>query len=350
MTEDTNPPGRPRPGQSRAAPWATIIAVALLAIVGGALVAMLLGGRDDPPDSSPSASLSPSPSASATASAQASQSPSAGATASETASATADPASAAPTPTPVSLELDATVSTTVDALSVRSGPSTSAERLGSLASGTPAFVAGGPTDADGYRWYLLSGLGLPPNSGCAGPPETEPFTCPVWFGWAAAAGTDGTAWLTLEAEDCPDEPLVAEDLIIGRTNLQRLACFGPDAFTFRAWWPEIPDDAGLGGACASQDEPSGWLLCQNVNSAGIVVDDTEPFGGVGLSVTIDPASDVTMPERGTWVELSVHFDDPAAQGCDEAALAHGGEEPAEQYVLRCRGEMVVESVTAVDGP
>lgn len=349
MTEDTYPPRRPRPGQSRAAPWATIIAVALLAIVGGALVAMLLGGGD-PPDSSPTASRSPSPGASATASSQASPTPSAGATASASASAPADTASAAPTPTPVSLELDAIVTTTVDELSVRAGPGTGSERLGSLVSGTQAFVAEGPTDADGYRWYLLSGLGLPPNTGCAGPAETDPFNCPVWFGWVAAASPDGEPWLTPEAADCPDEPLVAEDLIIGRTNLQRLACFGADAFTFRAWWPEIPDDAGLGGACASQDEPSGWLLCQNVNDVGIVVDDTEPFGGVGLSVTIDPASSVTMPERGTWVELTVHLDDPAADGCDEAALAHGGEEPAEQYVLRCRGEMVVESVSAVDGP
>jgi hypothetical protein len=130
----------------------------------------------------------------------------------------------------------------------------------------------------------------------------------------------------------------------------RLACFGSDPFTFRGWWPEIPDDAGLGGACASEEEPSGWLLCQNINYNGIVVDDTQEFGGLGVNVSIDPASGVSMPDRGTWVEVTVHLDDPAAQGCDEAALAHGGTDPPESYVLFCRGQMVVESVTAVDGP
>lgn len=351
MTDDSYPPQSRRAAsrQPRGTPWLTIIGVVLLAILAGVLAVMVLGGRGDGADSSPSPSASES--ATATASAQPSES-AAAETASPSASAPTETETPAPTPTPtpVSLELDSIVATTVNELSVRAGPSTSAERLGSLALGTQGFVAGGPTDADGYRWYLLSGLGLPPNTGCAGPPETDPFTCPGWFGWVAAAAPDGTAWLTAEAADCPDEPLAADDLIIGRTNFQRLACFGADAFTFRAWWPEIPDDAGLGGACASQDEPSGWLVCENVSAAGIVIDDSEPFGGLGLNVYVDPDSGVTMPERGTWVELTVHLDDPAAQGCDEAALAHGGEETAELYVLRCRGKMVVESVAAVDGP
>jgi hypothetical protein len=58
-----------------------------------------------------------------------------------------------------------------------------------------------------------------------------------------------------------------------------------------------------------------------------------------------------MPDSGTWVELRVHLDDPAAQGCDEAAQTF--EEPdqrPEQYVLDCRAELVVESATAVEGP
>jgi hypothetical protein len=135
------------------------------------------------------------------------------------------------------------------------------------------------------------------------------------------------------------------------TDLMRLACFGSDAFTFRAWWPEIPDDAGLGGACAAQDEPSGWLLCQNINYDVVMIDDSQDFGGIGLAVSVDPASGVSMPERGTWLGLTVHLDDPTAQSCGEDAVGVMAEErQPEAWVLFCRGQMVVESVTAVDGP
>jgi hypothetical protein len=75
------------------------------------------------------------------------------------------------------------------------------------------------------------------------------------------------------------------------------------------------------------------------------------MGGVGARVPVDPASGVVMPERGTWIELTVHLDDPAAQSCDEDAAGIMGEERMpEQWVLDCRAELVVESATAVDGP
>ena len=224
-----------------------------------------------------------------------------------------------------------------------------AERLGSLENGALSFVAGGPTDADGFRWYLVSGLGLPPDTGCAGEPETDPYNCPIWFGWVAAASETGEPWLVEQDIACPEEPYTAENLALGRTALERLSCFGSDPITFRGWWPEIPEDAGLGGACALQEEPSGWLLCQNINYNLILADDTEEFFGIGMRVSIDPATDAAMPERGTWVEVRVHLDDPAAQSCGEDANAES-ELEAEQLVLGCRAEMVLEEAQAVDGP
>jgi hypothetical protein len=321
-----------------------ILGVALLGILAAVMAVLLFGGGDGDGDASPtpSASSSASSAPSASASAAASAAPP-----SETPSESGTPG---PTPTPVSLDLDSIVATAVTDLSVRAEPGTSATRLGSLESGALSFVAGGPVDAEGYRWYLLSGLGLPPSTGCAGPFETDPFNCPIWFGWVAASSPDGTPWLTTQAPECPSEPIQADDLIIAVTDLIRLACYGSDPFTFRAYWPELPDEGGLGGACISQDEPGGWLICQNTNANGVVVDDTEEFGGLGVNVSIDPASGVSMPERGTWVELTVHLDDPAAQSCDETTLAVEGEEPVEQWVLFCRGQMVVESVSAVAGP
>lgn len=319
-----------------------IIGVGLLGVLAAVMALLVFGGNGDDPEGSPSPS--PGASSSAVASGSGSSEPS------PSASAPVESGTPGPTPTPVSLDLDTIVVSTVSDLSVRAEAGTGADRLGSLDNGAPSFVAGGPVDADGYRWYLLSGLGLPPNTGCAGTFETDPYNCPVWFGWVASGSLEGAAWLAPQEQDCAAIPIEFEEIVLGVTDLMRLACFGSDPFTFRAWWPEIPEDAGLGGACASQDEPSGWLLCQNINYDGVKIDDTQDFGGIGLNVTVDPASGVSMPPRGTWIELTVHLDDPAAQGCDEAALAHDGEDPPGQYVLFCRGQMVVESVAAVDGP
>ena len=342
MSQDPYPPLRPQPpvrARRRPTPWPTILGVALLGILGIVLLAILLGGDgDDTADATPTPTAS-GPAASADASAPASGTP----------GGTAAPESAA---AGVALERDSIVATTVEGLAVRSRPGTSEDRLGSLASGTPGFVVDGPVDGDGYRWYLLSGLGLPPNSGCAGELETDPFNCPVWFGWVASASPEGEPWLTDDAGDadaCAPMPVEFEQIVIGVTDLMRLHCIGSEPFTFRAWWPEIPDDAG--GACVAQDAPSGWLLCQHTNENLVTIDEEEGAGGIGLKVSLDPASGVTMPERGTWLELTVHLDDPAAGGCREDATGVMAEERTpEAWIVFCRAQMVVESATAVDGP
>ena len=320
-----------------------ILGVVLLAVLAGVLAMLLLGDGGGPvPSTQPTASATPDGAASAVASAAASSAPSAASSAS---------AAALPSVAPNDVALGTVVVTTVDGLSVRAEPGTDAERLGGLANGAPSFVVGGPADAGGYRWYLVSGLGLPPNTGCTGPLENDPYNCPVWFGWVASGDTDGTPWLTEQPQECPEAPIAFEDIVFGMSDLMRLACYGSDPITFRAWWPELPDVAEPGGACLAEATPSGWLLCQNVNDRLVAIDDTDPDGGMGLRVSIDPASGVVMPERGTWLELTVHLDDPAAQGCGEDAIgAMVEEQPPEWWVLFCRGQLVVDGVTAVDGP
>jgi hypothetical protein len=317
---------------------AMVIGVVVLATLATILLVMVLT-RDD---GTASASATPTPSGSASASAS---------SGSPEASASGTPAviPSADLPDQPDLAADTIVATTVANLTVRGAPGLGAERLGSLEEGALSFVAGGPADADGFRWYLVSGLGLPPNSGCAGDPETDPYNCPIWFGWVAAASETGEPWLVDQDIACPTDPLTAENLAVGRTALERLACFGSDPITFRGWWPEIPEDAGLGGACAFQEEPSGWLLCQNINDNLILTDDTEDFFGIGVAVSIDPSTDAAMPERRTWVEVRAHLDDPAAQSCGEDANAES-ELAAEQLVLNCRAQMALEEAQAVDGP
>jgi hypothetical protein len=341
VTREAYPPLRPQaPARRRtqSTPWLMILGVAVLALLAGAVVAILLGERDGN-------GTGASPAESATASPIPSDSVSAAPSASASSSAEAAP------PAPLQIAPDMIVATTVDGLSVRAAPGTGAQRLGSLLAGSESFVADGPTEADGFAWYLVSTLGLPPNSGCAVEQlETDPYNCPVWFGWVAGASENGEPWLEPALLDCPAEPLTAEGLILARTGLQRLACLGGTPFTFRAWWPEIPDDAALGGSCAAQDRPSGWLLCQNVNDNHVTIDESEGFGGVGARISINPASGLSMPARGTWVEIRVHLDDPAAQGCADGAEAVYEDPIPEQAVVNCRAEMVLESVQAVAGP
>jgi hypothetical protein len=255
VTDDPYPPLRPQPPvreEPRAIPWLTIVGVGLLGVLAIVLLLILFGNGDGTGSASPSPSVAASAPASATSSGAASGDPSAAAS---------PPASAAASDAPGGpLAVDAIAEAVADRISIRADPGLGGERLGSLALGAPSYVIAGPTDADGYRWYQVSGLGLPPNTGCAGPLVTDPYECPIWFGWVAAASESGEPWLAPADPDCPATPVTADDLIIGRSDIQRLACFGAEPFTFRAWWPVLPDDVGLGGACGAQDEPSGWLL------------------------------------------------------------------------------------------
>lgn len=337
------PPRSSRPTQP---PWAMIIGVGLLGILAAIMAVLVFGDRGTP---GPTASASVD--ASIRQSASAGPSDSAGVSVEPSATVVATPTSTpGPTPTPISLQVDTIVASTVRDLSVRAAPGTASARLGSLANGTGAFVAGGPTDAGGYRWYLLSGLGLPPNTGCEGPLKTDPYNCPFWFGWVAS-GSGGVPWLTPAPAACPGTGFAFSDIVIGWTDLMRLSCFGSDPFTFRGWWPTLPADPLPGAACVSEAKPTGWLICQQINLDSVTIGPDQGFGGLGLNVSIDPASGVTMPARGTWVELTVHLDDPAAQGCGSDAVGADAEDRTpEQIVLFCRGQMVVESVTAVAGP
>jgi hypothetical protein len=249
--------------------------------------------------------------------------------------------------------IDSLVRSTVNALRVRAEPTTAAKALGTINQGQLGFVVAGPVSADGYAWYQLSALGLPPNAGCEPPVRTNPFTCPDWLGWVAAGPPSGQAWLETTTLPCPAWPMNLEALLGDqappgpRTALERLACYRSTPIRFRAWWPEIPADAGLGGACGPAAPSVAWLLCQNINYNDLVISESAGFEGVGLKISIDPASGVTMPPRGQWVEVVAHLDDPAARDC--VPLGGGDQDPV-RVVLTCRSEIVADSVNPVAGP
>jgi hypothetical protein len=245
--------------------------------------------------------------------------------------------------------IDGLAKSTVNALTVRAKPGTASARLGSIDAGQLGFVVAGPVSADGYAWYQLSAVGLPANAGCEPPLQTTPFTCPAWLGWVAAGPSGGQAWLEATTVPCPASPLNHEALVVeprSLTPLERLACYRSTPIRFRAWWPEIPPDAGLGGACGAVAPNPTWLMCQGLYYNHLVISDSADEV-VGLSISIDPASGVTMPPRGQWVEVVAHLDDPAARDCTPLG---GGDQDPVSAVLTCRGEFVAESVNPVAGP
>lgn len=308
-------------------PWLLLAAALMLAAVAGGVVVgsglLKLPGLSREPLPAPTATGTPNVSRTPTAAASASATPMA------TPSRTALPG--------LALEPDEVVASTVDGLTVRTGAGTGSAKLGSLAAGQQAFVIDGPQQADGYDWYHLSGLGVPQNSGCTGEEPTDPFGCPIWTGWAAAADPDGTAWLTPSTIDCPSpmDPFDTE-----RTLIQQLACYGERSLTIQGYWPVAPE--GEPGICPiSADEPWYWLAC-NPNLTHLTAsDDGGYLGGPIFVVAVPP--EITMPQPGQWVEITGHYDDPKARDCDF------GDDPAAS-VLACRTQFAVEAARPIAPP
>ena len=244
--------------------------------------------------------------------------------------------------------IDGLARSTVNALTVRTEPTTGAVALGTIDKGQLGFVVAGPVSADGYAWYQLSAVGLPSNAGCEPPVETTPFNCPDWLGWVAAGQPDGQPWLEATTLPCPASPMNVETLVTrGMTPLERLACYRSTPIRFRAWFPVVPADAGLGGTCGAVAPNPAWLICQGLSYNNLVISESAGFEGAGLQISIDPASGVAMPSRGQWVEVVAHLDDPAARDCVPLG---GGEQDPVAVVLTCRSELVADSVNPVAGP
>jgi hypothetical protein len=337
VSDEPYPPLEPQPGtpvREQSPPWPLIIGVAFLALLAVAIGLILLSGGGEDPGAvgSPSASASASPSASASASASASPSTA---------------ASSAPSASPdAAFAPDDLAATAADSIALRAEPGLDGELIGRLPAGAVVFIVDGPESADGLPWYQVSGMGVPYGSGCVTPEPGGVLTCPTFFGWLAGAADDGTPYLqAADSPECPEPTHTVVSLSQIQTTL-RLVCFDAEDMTFVAWWPELPEDAGLGGACAASETDVAWLVCQNINYDVLGASPDEPVGRFPIS--IDPDSGVTMPERDQWVEVTGHFDDVAAQDCGQASDAM--EMDAGELVFNCRLQFVPTAVVVSAGP
>jgi hypothetical protein len=244
------------------------------------------------------------------------------------------------------------VETTAELLTVRAEPGTDAVGLGTLALGSVSYVAAGPMEADGYAWYALSGLGLPPATGC-GPDSdgTDPFECPIWFGWVAGAAEDGSPWLVVSTAECSEPAAELQELTLARAPLELLRCYGSPQGTpgeaqpgrdlsVRAWLPAQP---GAPAEPCEAPEPIAWLACPQT----VLGWDQASPDVIRAAIPPADAGGVSLPASEQWVRVTAHFDDPAAVECG------GGAEDATdelRVVLACRSTLVITAVEPAPAP
>ena len=130
--------------------------------------------------------------------------------------------------------------------------------------------------------------------------------CPAFIGWVATSPA-----LTEPRGSRPRRRAMtvrpsAPNVEIARRRSTNPRCassaIGAEPMTYLAFWPELPDDAGLGGSCAASRD-SRWRGSSARTSTPpsiTTAEDDEPAGtGHSFPVNIDPATGVTsMPERG----------------------------------------------------
>jgi hypothetical protein len=237
-------------------------------------------------------------------------------------------ASPTPMPEPEVLAPGSQAVVLVDSLQLREEPGLATPVRTTMPAGDVVYLIGPPfaVSADGYTWrhvaYASGYQGWPVNPGA------------TWFsGWAAASGPDGSL-LGAMPVSCPDAPITVEKLI-RLPEWDRARCFGGRELTFRARVV-----TGFGGYIQGTFEPS-WLA----HPMG--------FGGaLGSSegyLLYRQRSPGTAYVDGELLEVTGHFNDPAAQRCSVAVGDPPVPEPEDLAVAYCQGLLVVTSTTLLDG-
>jgi hypothetical protein len=166
--------------------------------------------------------------------------------------------------------------------------------------------------------------------------------------WRSADGVSwdlagGPAALPTPEPVCPDaDGVTTLDLMFLGADARE--CYGDASLTVRGWVPLIE---GLGGCCYPISEPAwlagpyptGWISPAEIDR-------------MALNVYVPPNVDVSAFDEHTWVEVTGHFADAAADDCrhiPEPSVAHRLESQEAARDL-CAGRFVVERVVASTAP
>lgn len=164
---------------------------------------------------------------------------------------------------------------------------------------------------------------------------------------AAASGSPMLA-PSSPSDSCPG-PDATLNQVIAVPYPERAACFGTSEITVRGW---VFEELNAGYDCVTPNEPM-WLRC--ITSRQRLVSFEQPPaalypGLLVLWVATDPdgpvgeirfnSHDGPIPVN-TWVEVSGHFADPAAEACGP---------PGDPSRLDCESTLVVTRVERIEAP
>jgi hypothetical protein len=161
--------------------------------------------------------------------------------------------------------------------------------------------------------------------------------------WSAAGGDLLGVLPVAPTGPCPaTAPTLVDDFLAMAPSLWPV-CFGSRTLTVRGY---IAGCGGCGGATDQQATPA-WLL-DPLGYSAFDLSPTVPTLGPSssLGVMISPTHRVTVPAIATHVELTGHFDDPAAPTCRMFPLpgAFGSILPREETVAMCERAFVVTAI------
>jgi hypothetical protein len=255
--------------------------------------------------------------------------------------ASASPAAPTASPKPAGLALQANVAVrvSVSVLNVRESPSTSAKKVGTMASGDVAVLLGyGGIKSGGYVWFQAGRVkgvhgalpALPANPTAGG--DWTNLT-----GWIAV-GSSTTAYVTTLAPRC--DPAAATDLGILSAMLpgEQLACLGKTPLVLQGTW----GCGGCGGAFPGTFKPD-WLATPL--SGFFSVKWSQPAGPLQLYF---PTGDA-RPDEGKILKVHAHLGDSHSATCkisiptSEAFDAPLVPIRTADAVLYCKQHVVVDS-------
>lgn len=208
---------------------------------------------------------------------------------------------------------------------VREQPSLDAHVVGTLTSGDEFLVRGsfdewGPVAASGYVWY---------------PVETDDL-----IGWAAKGQGGSVYFLEPLPVDCPGN---ADLTTLLRTSAwERVSCLGSDAIQLTG----VTEIACQGGVREAAYEPI-WLATWCPSFA--LTDRQSADGPISARLSIAFPPGLSLPDdlaNGSIVEITGHFDDPAAAACDVEPETKYQANDSSLWVL-CREQFVVTEIEVV---
>jgi hypothetical protein len=309
------PTGRGNDDRGGGPPWLPLVlGFGGAAILGIAVLLVLLLTRDD--DSVADASATPTPSASVAPSSE----PSASVAPSEEPTPSASPS---PTPRPA-LANRSIAEVETDGLELRTQPA-GGDVVGTFGAGGRVFIIGTPQD-NAERWYRVAVVAGPYS-------ECGTGFCPMDIGYVADGTSDADAALAPAALDCPSSPMDAATLN-ALLPLERLSCYGGNPIEVSGTLNFCYCDGPIGVTYS----PS-WLAAPVTD---FLFDGTQTLW-LRFEDGIDEWPEEL--EAGDVVEATLAMEHDAAPECFASSQNPGGAPPTAELVLYCRTQLVVESLT-----